>query len=164
MRKSNQISRELLNIDTDTLSPDGEIRYTKTQVKILRKIYLAASVGWVFLVNKYKMISGTGDKVEVALLFIPIVVFTISYIYMETVSRAVEAYMFKANLLTIGLIVALPLLKWVRNTSSVSKGMFTKLVSTGVIFSMLGLIDIWIPHTKLCYMKHLKSILQTTAI
>jgi hypothetical protein len=72
--------------------------------------------------------------------------------------------MLKANLLTLGLLIALPLINWARDASPESKEMFMKIAATAIILSLLTLIDWWVNKKYIYLLKHTKSIFQTYAI
>ena len=137
--------------------------YDNDQTTGIKRVYLFALIGWIILIITYKLIP-PHDAIEIAILFVPIVVFLISYISIPKITYKVERYMFKANLLTLGLLVALPLLNWVNTNRNENRTLFIKLAATAIIFSMLTLIDVWVPCEYLPVVKHIKSVLQTSAI
>lgn len=137
--------------------------YSKPQVIKVKWVYLLGLIGWIVLIFLYRLVPPM-DGVETAILLLPVIVFTVSYMNIPTVTYSVEKYMFKANLLTLGLLVVLPLLTWVNARFNKNRALFIKLAATAIIFSMITLIDVWIPHDYLPVVKHIKSVLQTTAI
>ena len=106
----------------------------------------------------------TSDLVEAVILYIPVIVFLISYMSAPNVTHQVENFMFQADLLTLGLLVALPLIQWSQIGSSKNQTTFIKLATIAIILSMLTLIDVWVSHEYLYIVKHLKSIVETIVI
>jgi len=137
--------------------------YTHSQKKTVRWVYLLGLIAWIVLVSLYGLIPSC-DAVETLIVFIPVVVFTISYLNIPNINRKVEKYMFKANLLTLGLLVVLPLITWVNARYTKTRVLFIKLTATAIILSMITLIDVWVTHEYLPVVKHIKSVLQTAAI
>ena len=137
--------------------------YKEQQIKRLKILYLLSSCVWIYIIYKFDLMKHVSSSIDSLILLVPIVVFLVSILFMEDVTERVEKYMMKANFLTIGLIIALPLLNWIRDNSA-SKVLMTKLIATGIILSMLGIVDIWIPDDWLCFVKHVKSIFHTIAI
>lgn len=149
--------------NSDPDEPCDGICYTQNQIKMIRWVYFFAIIGWLFLIFWYQLFPPL-DFIEAGILVLPLMVFLISYSSIPHITEQVEGYMFKANLLTLGLLIALPLLNWAYSNFNGNRVLFIKLAATAIIFSMLTLIDVWVPHRFLPLEKHIKSILQTSAI
>lgn len=137
--------------------------YQKHQHEKLQLLYVVAILLWIFLTACYK-INPPRDIFELAILLLPVVCFIIAFVSIHMISESVEAMMLKANLLTIGLLVALPLINWTKETSVENKTLFIQLAVTAIILSLITLIDWWVPKKYIYMQKHIKSILQTFAI
>jgi len=149
--------------ETDPLESEDNPCYNNNQIINIRRVYLFALIGWIILIALYKLIPPS-DVIEAIILFLPVLVFIISYVSVPEITYKVEKYMFKANLLTLGLLVALPLLNWIYTNHNENRALFIKLAATAIIFSMVTLIDVWVPRDHLPVVKHIKSVLQTMAI
>lgn len=148
----------------NSFSPDNDkICYEKHQHRILQILYVCAIIVWILLTICYG-INPPKDFCETLILLIPIICFIIAFTFIHTITESVEAMMLKANLLTIGLLVALPLINWTKETSVENKTLFIKLAATAIILSLITLIDWWVPKKYIYIQKHIKSIFQTFAI
>ena len=137
--------------------------YHKNQHEMLQLLYVVAIIAWIFLTACYR-INPPRDIIELSILLLPVVCFLIAFMSIHMISESVEAMMLKANLLTIGLLVALPLINWSKETSIENKTLFIQLAVTAIILSLITLIDWWVPQCYLYMQKHIKSIFQTFAI
>jgi hypothetical protein len=72
--------------------------------------------------------------------------------------------MFAANFLTIGLLLALPLLNWTSKGYNGCKKTFTLIIILAITFSILSMYDIWVPKKWLSVYKHGRSCLQTLSL
>lgn len=161
--KINESQHNKQLIDSCTNDPKDAPCYNNNQTTNVQRVYLLGLIGWIILIILYKLVP-TSDFIEIIILFIPIFVFSVSYMSVPNITYRIEKYMFKANLLTIGLLVALPLINWGYTGSDKNRTIFIKLAATAIIFSMITLIDIWVPAKFLPIIKHVKSVFQTSAI
>jgi len=137
-------------------------KYGEKQVQQIRWIYLGAIFIWIAICYLLKLIPGR-DWVEVLIVILPLVIFISAWYFADRVTNIVEDFMGKTNVLTLGLIIALPLLNWVQDRGP-EKKQFTQIMAVAIIFSLLTLIDIWVGHDELCVLRHAESALQTMAI
>ena len=142
--------------------PDDPKLYDPKQAEWVKLIYILAIVLWIIICFLLKLIPGH-NWVEWGILILPIVIFLYAWSVADKVSTTVEDYMGKTNILTLGLIIAMPLLNWVQGRKDDRK-QFTQLMAVAIIFSMLTLIDISVGHDELCIIRHAESALQTMAI
>lgn len=137
--------------------------YKDSQHSTLQILYIFAIIIWLLLTAVYGLILPK-DHIEMFILCLPILSFVITFCSVHLITSSVESNMLKANLLTLGLLVALPLLNWSKEATYENKVLFMKLAATAIIFSMITLIDWWTPCKWTFLVKHIKSILQTFAI
>jgi hypothetical protein len=150
-------------VESDVSDPGTEnSTYTPQQVTEVRIIYLVGIVAWILL-SWYFGFFPTTDTMEWLIFLLPIVLFLVAWASIPYVSGHVESFMYRSNILTLGLLIALPLLSWVEVRHPERK-QFVPIMGTAIILSMLTLVDIWVPHDQLPWIKHIKSIMQTVAI
>ena len=137
-------------------------RYSQSQAEQVKWIYILGIILWLIICFLLKLIPAN-DFFEYLIIALPIVVFVFSWYYADRVSTVVEDYMGKTNVLTLGLIIALPLLNWVQDRGP-EKKQFIQIMAVAIIFSMLTLIDLWVGHEELHVIRHAESALQTMAI
>ncbi len=137
--------------------------YEKHEHKNLKVLYIVAIIVWILLLALLCILPPK-DIIEIVLISIPIIAFLVAIFSIHTITESVEQMMLKANLLTLGLLVALPLINWAKDVSPESKEMFMKIAATAIILSLLTLIDWWVDKKYLYLLKHIKSIVQTYAI
>lgn len=129
----------------------------------IRLIYVINLLFWIYLLYYYNLFY-TNNIVETIIIFIPIILFILAIISANCITSNVESFMFRTNLLTVGLLVTLPLLTWIADKFDGDKKTFFHISATAIILSMFTMIDIWVPENYLCMIKHFKSGIQTIAI
>lgn len=143
---------------------DEDLCHDDKQIFQLRVVYTIFMFLWTYIAFSLGLFSKVCNWVEWLILLLPIFIFSIGFFSVPDISHQVEGFMFRANLLTLGLLVALPLLNWMNERYQGDKLLFMKLISIAIIFSMLTLIDVWVPHRFLPIIKHIRSALQTISI
>lgn len=136
--------------------------YSKSKVTYIRNIYLIGSIFWILLVSCLSL--HRISCVTLAIIVIPLLVFLLGYYSCSSLNREIEDEMFKANFLTIGLIIALPLLLHVSKEYTGNANQMNLIIILSLIFSLLSLLDIWIRKKWLSVTKHIRSVLQTFAL
>lgn len=147
-------------------SPDEDNhkpKYSSEQIDWIRNVYLAGILFWVILIIGIGLFPAN-NVIEVLILIIPVIIFLVAWKSVPHISNEVERFMFQANILTLGLIIALPILTWVYKKSKQNKTIFLSLIGTAIIFSILALLDVWVPHKFLPVIHHIKSVLRTYAL
>ena len=137
--------------------------YKQKQINTIRYMYICATILWLVAIA-FMGILPPRDWIELLILFIPIIVFAISYSQLDCITEKVEGYMFRANLLTLGLLISLPLLTWIHENSHENRLMFIRLSSAAIILSVLTLVDIWVCPKYLPLVRHIRSVFQTFAL
>jgi len=137
--------------------------YSEEQAEWIQNIYFIGILFWIILIIGLKIFP-TNNIVEFLILLVPIVLLLISFKSIPHISDVVENFMFQANILTLGLLVAFPILTWIYKRSKINRGLFLSIIGTAIIFSVLSLFDVGVPHKFLPLVKHVKSILQTFAL
>jgi len=136
--------------------------YTANQINNIKIIYIISILSWLILIFILNILPPY-NLIEFIILFIPVIVFMVSYLSVDNLCDDVDDYFFKNDILSTGIIIAVPLIIWIHSNSK-NKSTFTKILITALILSLLSLINIWIPHDSLPYMKHIRSVLQTMSI
>lgn len=126
----------------------------------LYAVYIVAIIIWLIIVVYFRLYTVTGAFV----LWLPIVVFAIGIANADELTVEVEKDMFKASYLSVGLLLALPLLAWMSKDYNGDKAQFTAVVVLAMVLTLLTLVDIWIPKKWLSVYKHGRSCLQTMAV
>lgn len=98
------------------------------------------------------------------LLAIPLVVFVLGILTIDSLSPAVEADMFQYNILSTGLLIILPLLTFITRDFKGDHHLMIEIVLLAITFSLLSMIDVWIPEKYLSLTKHIRSIFQTFSL
>jgi hypothetical protein len=94
----------------------------------------------------------------------PLVLFTISTISIPYLTSNVEDEMFRANFLSLGLVVVIPLFGLMSANYKGDQRQFLLLLLLAIVFAMLSLVDIWLSPNYMSVAKHVKSVLQIYAI
>jgi hypothetical protein len=139
-----------------------DMPYTEDKVAYIRYVYIVGLIVWVGLV--YYLGMHHTDYVGWIILSIPIWAFILGYVNTCVISGEVEAEVFQANYLSIGLLIVLPLLTWINREYNGDRRRFTSILVLAIIIIMLSMIDLWVPCEWLSVVKHGKSVLQTLAL
>jgi hypothetical protein len=71
----------------------------------------------------------------------------------------------EANCLSVGLMIAMPLLVYLNNSKYPGdKQRYTSAIIMALIFSLAALVDVWVPHHFLTPYKHLRSIFHVMSL
>lgn len=139
--------------------------YGQRKVRSIQSIYIISAVLWLCLILVLRLYRT--DLPGYFILAIPIFVFAFGYVNSNGLSADVEEDMFKANYLSIGLLVVLPLLTWFNNDykgSNEKRREFMTLIIVALVLTMLSLVDVWVPKKWVTLVKHVKSVLQTASL
>ena len=136
--------------------------YDENQIQEIRWIYIGAIVIWLIICWALRLFPARG-WIELSILILPLLIFVLAWYFANRVTNTVEDFMGKTNVLTLGLIIALPLLNWANNRGH-ERRQFIQIMALAIILSLLTLIDIWVGHNELCLLRHAESSLQTMAI
>lgn len=132
--------------------------YGDTKIDIIFLIYIISIIIWAFLVIYLKSDAGF------FILLIPFVIFIISMCSLPRLSLSVEDEMFKVNYLATGMLITLPLLTCVIAGFKGNKESMIRVVLLAVTFTIISMIDVWVPEKYISMLKHIRSILQTISL
>jgi len=135
-------------------------KYNTDVIFWTRIIYITAIVIWLIII----IYTGFYKLKAAFVLIIPLVIFGIGIFSISSLTAEVEDYMFTANFLTVGLLLALPLLNWTSKNYSGSKQTFTLIIVLAITLSILSMYDIWVTKKWLSVYKHARSCLQTLSL
>jgi len=127
-------------------------------------IYSFGIILWIYIIYYFKMLPSK-DNIDFIIIIVPIFLFILAIFSSSGITPSVEQFMFRGNILSLGLVISLPLLSWVVDKYLGSdRKTFVQMMSIAIILSMITLVDIWVPEKYLYIVKHIKSILQTIAV
>lgn len=127
---------------------------------LLQIYYIGIAVFWILVVSYFKL---WREKFAFILL-IPLIVFFITFLYLENVSPVVEENMSKTNYLSVGIILTFPLLSWMVKEHEGDKKHFITLAIVALILSLVTFIDIWVPENRLSIYRHFRSSFQVMSV
>lgn len=127
---------------------------------ILQLFYVGVAVFWILLVSYFRLWK---EKYSFILL-VPLIVFFITFLYLEDVSPIVEENMSKTNFLSVGIILTLPLLSWMVKEHTGDKQHFITLAIMALVLSLFTFVDIWVPENRLSIYRHFRSTLQVMSV
>lgn len=121
-------------------------------------IYIITIIGWGLIIWYLKPTAG------LFILFIPFIVFLISIFSLHHLSVSVENEMFAFDYLSTGLLVILPLLSCILNNYKGNRTQMVRVLLLAITFTILSLVDVWVPEKYLSMTKHIRSIFQTISL
>jgi hypothetical protein len=81
-----------------------------------------------------------------------------------SITKEEEEELYRANYLSIGLIVVLPLLVWMNKEYKGNKKKFVGIIVIAIIFTLLAMIDIWVSRPWISLLFHIQGIFETYAL
>lgn len=123
-------------------------------------VYGIAIIVWIFIVIYFRLYTVGGSII----LWIPIIAFLVGLYNINDLTVEVEDEMFKTSYLSVGLLLALPLLTWMNKDYEGDKAQFTCVIVIAMCLTLLTFIDVWVPRGMLSVYKHARSCLQTMTI
>ncbi len=134
--------------------------YTEQIIFWIRIIYIIFIVFWSILIWYFRFYRLKASY----LLLIPYIVFIIGIANAGVLSTDIEEEMFRANFLSVGLLLALPLLNWTNKDYNGDRRLFSTIIILALVFSILSLFDIWVSKKWLSLSKHIRTCLQTFSL
>lgn len=119
-------------------------------------------VAWIIILMMLKIYPD--DIPEWALCILPVLLFTLGIIFSDRMDKEMQDCMNRSNIITLGLVIALPLLDWIARHHGGDRKKFITACGFAIMLSLLTLIDIPMPDDKVYVLMHLRSILQTISV
>lgn len=141
------------------LSKTRRKTYDDETVRQIQIVYILAAIIWVVLI----FVCGWYKTKPIGLLFLSIPLFVFAINYHNAIYHTVdlESEMFEGNFLSFGFLITIILINWKKIGD---KRRIFKILMISLIMIMLSLIDIWVDRENLILVKHVRTILQTTAL
>lgn len=133
------------------------------EANYIRLVYIIFGFLWTMMIWYWSLLPGN-DVFQRFLVIIPYILFIFGFSFAAQINDRVEGFMFRGNILTMGLILALPLLTWTVDKYTGDKQRFLQMAVVAVMLSMISLLDVWVSQDYLSIVKHVKSCLQTISI
>lgn len=134
----------------------------ENRITYIKIVYILAIVLWFFLIFFLKLY--LTSWLGWLLILIPIVCFLIGYYNASVITTDVEDEIFRANYLSIGLIIIIPLLVWLDKKYEGDHIWFVSIVVVAIMLSTLSFLDVWVQRQWLSVIKHITSTFQTMSI
>lgn len=134
--------------------------YTEFQQRWLALLYVVALLIWLIIIIHFCLYSEPAWWI----LLLPFVIFALGLANISEITEEVEDAMFTSGSLSVGLILALPLFAWLSDKYDGDRRRFMVVLVLALSFSLLTMIDIWIPQCWVCFYRHLRSALQVMGI
>lgn len=136
------------------------ICYDKSVIFYVKLVNVIAIFIWTLII--YYM--GFYKLKSCYILIIPYILFSISIYNAKSLGVDVEDEMFIGKFLTIGLILAKPIINWSNGDYNKNRESFASIIITAVILIMFSIFDVWIPKKWISVYKHVRSTLQTASL
>eukprot|EP00732_Lithocolla_globosa_P000021 Lithocolla_globosa_v1_NODE_3_length_14236_cov_22.745998.p10 type:complete len:193 gc:universal NODE_3_length_14236_cov_22.745998:9890-9312(-) len=135
--------------------------YSTRTVFQLRVFYVIAICLWlIFICLLGLQVHGWPGWV---ILSFPVLLSVVVIVCAPEIHPDIEGEMFKANFLSLGLIVAISLFAVLERNFKGNHRMYTIVVLSAVVASLLSLVYVWVPSEYLSLTRHFKSFMQTVA-
>jgi hypothetical protein len=142
--------------------PAGKYIYNPDDdtVFILQMFYIFVSLFWILLISYFNL---WNEKLSF-ILFLPLAAFFLTFLYLEHISVYVEESMLQSNYLSLGLILALPMLSWMLKEYNGNKKHFITVIILALVLSLLTFVDVWVPENRITVYRHFRSSLQVMSV
>lgn len=144
------------------IQKDKYKHYGRRKTHLIQALYILAATLWIGLC--YYLELYRTDWVGILILVLPLLVFLVSYSNADSLSIEIEEEMFRYDYLTIGLLIAFPLLTWMSKDYQGDKRHFIRVIVVAIMFTLLAIFDVWVKRKWVTVVKHTKSIFQTAAV
>lgn len=135
--------------------------YDKDIVRYIEAIYAIGVILWFVLVFLLQILEP--DIIVWIFLFLPPAVFLINILNVCVCSKELEDQMFRGNFVAFGFLIAIILINWKTPIEKHDKSKFFLLLVVAFILIMVSLVDIWVEEKYQSIIKHIKTILNTSA-
>jgi hypothetical protein len=152
----------LFNNDIKTTS---QKTYGTRKVRMVQSLYIIASLFWILLIYLLKLYKT--DFFGYLILLIPLFIFAFGFLNATSITGEVEDILYKANYLSVGLIIILPLLTWFANDykgDPQKRLQFLSIIIVALVLTLFSLMDVWVSRKWYPLVRHLKSVFQTLSI
>lgn len=139
-------------------SPPNNGKYTADNIYYLQIMYIIAIIIWILIIVFLKLYET--DIIGWIILLVPIIIFIIGFTSLSGIDQEVEDFMLQTDFLQLGYIIIVIVLMW---DKSIKNSKIFHLIGIGLALLVMSMIDVWISKSKLVYMKHFESIVQTMA-
>ena len=139
-------------------------QYTKEQIRNIKTAYIIGIIVWIVIIASLGLLSGPIKFLHLVILMIPIVLFILGYLNADQINEDSQEKLQATNFLTLGLLIAFPILSWVYDKSKSKKSYFNKLLIAAIIISIIPIFDIWVPCNDVPVIIHIKSIIRTFSL
>ncbi len=129
-------------------------------VFILQMYYIFISLLWLLIISYF----GIWQEKLSFILFLPLAAFFITFLYLEHISVYVEESMLQSNYLSLGLILALPMLSWMLKEYNGNRKHFITIIVLALVLSLLTFVDIWVPENRISVYRHIRSSFQVMSV
>ena len=129
-------------------------------VFILQMYYIFISLLWLLIISYF----GIWQEKLSFILFLPLAAFFITFLYIEHISVYVEESMMQSNYLSLGLILALPMLSWMLKEYNGNRRHFITIIVLALVLSLLTFVDIWVPENRISIYRHIRSSFQVMSV
>jgi hypothetical protein len=142
--------------------PSGKYSYQieDDTVFILQMYYIFISLLWLLIISYFNL----WDEKLSFILFLPLVAFFFTFLYLEHISVYVEESMLQSNYLSLGLILALPMLSWMLKEYNGNRKHFITVIVLALVLSLLTFVDIWVPENRISVYRHIRSSFQVMSV
>lgn len=137
---------------------DRHKHYGDNKLNTVFIVYILAILVWAAIAWYVQ------SNVGIFILFIPFVVFLIAICSLSGLSNSVEDSMFRTNFLATGMLITLPLLSCVISSFKGDRTIMIRVLLLAVTFTILSMIDVWVPEKYLSVTNHIRSIFQTLSL
>ena len=129
-------------------------------VFILQMYYIFIALLWILLISYFNLWQ---EKLSF-ILFLPLAAFFITFLYIEHISVYVEESMMQSNYLSLGLILALPMLSWMLKEYNGNRKHFITVIVLALVLSLLTFVDVWVPENRISVYRHIRSSFQVMSV
>ncbi len=126
----------------------------------IRAVYVILTIVWI-VVTKYMGLWSTKSRF---ILLFPLLIFSWDFYNASHTSPKVDECLQAGSALSIGIMVAFPMMTWLSKESAEITPLLSKTVLVAMIFSLLTYSDVWIREENLVAYKHYRSALRVMSM
>ncbi len=141
------------------LAKNDKQKYKDNKITTIRVVYLISVVLWLVILYVFRFFET--DLIGIVILIFPIIIFSISFSFIEFNTVDVESEMLGGNVLSFVFLVVTIMIKW---SEIKQKRKILLAIIVSIVLLMGSLVDVWVNKENIIIIKHIRSIFNTTAL
>jgi small-conductance mechanosensitive channel len=139
---------------------EEELKYSKNEIFWIRSLYIIFIIIWIIIVAYFRLYT----QGIVLILFLPPIIFLIAAANIQHMNHSSANDIFAVTFIFVGIVFALPLLKWLSNKEHVDFNFISHIIVLAIMLLMISYIHICVSPEFSRIWRHGRSCLEIMAV